>query len=67
MTPAPTTGTTPGTGTFDTVRYRFSPEGLEPEEVWVLPDDNTLVRASWPHYDTTYELVAYDVMRTAAE
>ncbi len=54
-------------GTFDTVRYRFSPEGLEPEEVWVLPDDNTLVRASWPHYDTTYELVAYDVMRTAAE
>ena len=43
-------------GTFDTVRYRFRPVGLEPEDVWVLPDDWTLVRSSWAHYNTTYEL-----------
>lgn len=47
-------------GTFDTLRYRFSPEGLEPEEVWVLEGSNTLVRAVWPHYGTTYELVEYE-------
>ena len=53
-------------GTFDTLRYRFSPEGLEPEEVWVLEGSNTLVRAAWPHYGTTYELVEYEVIGVAA-
>ena len=43
-------------GTFDTVRYRFSPDGLESEDVWVLPEDNILVRSVWGHYGTTYEL-----------
>ena len=33
-------------GTFDTVRYRFSPEGLEPEDVWVLEGSNTLCAPS---------------------
>lgn len=47
-------------GTFDTVRYRFSPVGLAPEDVWVLPDDWTLVRSRWAHYQTTYELAELD-------
>ena len=47
-------------GTFDTVHYRFSPDGLEAEDVWVLPDDWTLVRSRWAHYNTTYELAELD-------
>lgn len=43
-------------GEFDTVHYRFSPDGLPPEDVWVLPDSNTLVRSVWSHYGTSYEL-----------
>ncbi|PVG80788.1 hypothetical protein DDE18_21290 [Nocardioides gansuensis] len=43
-------------GTFDTVRYRCTPDDLPPEELWVLPDDNLLVRSVWTHYDTSYEL-----------
>lgn len=49
-------------GTFDTVRYRFSPDGLEPEDVWVLDGSNILVRSAWPHYRTTYDLVEYEVL-----
>ena len=55
----PETITVPA-GTFDTVRYRFSPDGLEAEDVWVLPDDWTLVRSSWGRYTTTYELAELD-------
>ena len=55
----PETITVPA-GTFDTVRYRFSPDGLEAEDVWVLPDDWTLVRSSWARYTTTYELAELD-------
>lgn len=51
--------TTPA-GTFETVHFRFTPDGLESEDVWVLPEDNTLVRSVWPHYETTYELVELD-------
>jgi hypothetical protein len=47
-------------GTFDTVHYRFSPDGLEPEDVWVLEGSNTLVRSRWPHYKTSYELSSYE-------
>jgi hypothetical protein len=47
-------------GTFDTVHYRFSPDGLDPEDVWVLEGSNTLVRSSWPHYGTSYELSSYE-------
>lgn len=47
-------------GTFDTVHYRFSPDGLDAEDVWVLPDDWTLVRSTWAHYGTTYELSELD-------
>lgn len=43
-------------GEFDTVHYRFSPDGLVEEDIWVLPDDFTLVRSVWGHYGTTYEL-----------
>ncbi len=43
-------------GEFDTVHYRCSPDGLDAEDVWVLPDDLTLVRSVWGHYGTTYEL-----------
>lgn len=52
----PETVSTPA-GTFDTVRYRVTPDGLDAEDVWVLPEDNTLVRSVWGHYGTTYELV----------
>lgn len=48
--------TTPA-GTFDTLHFRFTPDGLPPEDVWVLPQDHTLVRSVWGHYGTTYELV----------
>lgn len=48
--------TTPA-GTFDTLHYRFTPDGLPPEDAWVLPEDHTLVRSVWSHYQTTYELV----------
>lgn len=47
-------------GTFDTVHYRFSPDGLDPEDVWVLEGSNTLVRSVWAHYGTTYELSSYE-------
>lgn len=47
-------------GTFDTVHYRFSPAGLAAEDVWVLPDDWTLIRSKWAHYNTSYELVELD-------
>lgn len=53
---------TVGAGTFDTVRYRFEPDALEAEDVWVLEGSNILVRSTWPHYDTTYELVEYEVL-----
>ncbi|WP_122816924.1 hypothetical protein [Nocardioides pantholopis] len=43
-------------GEFDTVHYRCSPDGLDAEDVWVLPEDLTLVRSVWGHYGTTYEL-----------
>lgn len=48
---------TVGAGTFETVHYRFSPDDLPPEDVWVLEDSNLLVRSSWPYYGTSYELV----------
>lgn len=48
--------TTPA-GTFETVHVRVTPDGLDAEDVWVLPEDNTLVRSVWGHYGTTYELV----------
>jgi hypothetical protein len=48
---------TVGAGTFETVHFRFTPDGLDAEDVWVLPDDFTLVRSVWGHYGTTYELV----------
>lgn len=51
--------TTPA-GTFDTLRHRFSPDGLDHEDVWVIPGDNILVRSAWGHYGTTYELVELD-------
>lgn len=43
-------------GTFDTMHYRFSPDGLDAEEVWVLVDGLVLVRSEWAAYQTTYEL-----------
>ncbi|WP_110241535.1 hypothetical protein [Nocardioides gilvus] len=48
--------TTPA-GAFDTLHFRFTPDGLGAEDVWVLPQDLTLVRSVWGHYGTTYELV----------
>lgn len=47
-------------GTFDTLHFRFSPEGLDAEDVWVMAGSNTLVRSTWAHYDTTYELVQFE-------
>ena len=47
-------------GTFDTMHYRFSPDGLDPEDVWVLPDGLVLVRSEWARYETTYELAELD-------
>lgn len=47
-------------GTFDTMRYRFSPDGLDPEDVWVLEDGLILVRSEWARYETTYELAELD-------
>lgn len=43
-------------GEFDTVQYRFSPDGLAVEDLWVIPEDFLLVRSTWGHYGTTYEL-----------
>lgn len=48
-------------GEFDTVHYRFSPDGLPPEDVWVLPDDLILVRSVWSHYSTSYVLSELEV------
>lgn len=48
---------TTAAGTFETLHLRFTPDGLDAEDVWVLPEDNTLVRSVWGHYGTTYELV----------
>lgn len=47
-------------GTFDTIHYQFSPDGLDPEDVWVLAGSNTLVRSRWAHYGTSYELTSYE-------
>lgn len=54
---------TVGAGTFETVHYRFSPDDLPPEDVWVLEGSNLLVRSSWPYYGTSYELVELDAGR----
>lgn len=48
-------------GEFNTEHYRFSPDGLPPEDVWVLPASNTLVRSVWSHYGTSYELTELHV------